>query len=141
MPALPVPTARTPASSKTRALAASHAFAMIRISGPRCICWKARALATRSISRRPVGEGLGVVVALHLRAAIEDLRVAFRDLLVERDELRVHVAHGARLELEVMVLVHAAHEGRAVVAGDLRHGRGDVADRAAASAGGRGGGG
>src|SRR5687767_6126436 len=75
-----------------------------------------------------VGQRLRVVVAPHLRAAIEDLRIAVGDLAVQLEKFRVHVACRPRLVLEMMELVRAADEGRAVFARHLLHVRGDVAD-------------
>src|SRR5258708_7363610 len=74
-------------------------------------------------SRRAIRQRLWIVVAFHLRAAVENLRVTLRDLLMESDESRIHVAFGSRLQLEVMKRIDPTHQRRAVLAGNLRNAR------------------
>src|SRR5882762_62061 len=67
----------------------------------------------------PKADRARIVVALDLRAAVEDLRVARGDLLVQCDESGIEIALRARLELEMVEAIGAAHQGRAVRSGDL----------------------
>jgi hypothetical protein len=76
---------------------------------------------------------LRLVVAGDIRAAIENLGIAFRDTSVKRHELRVEIPFRLRLEREMMLAVLAPHEGSTVLASELRHARRNVADREANS--------
>src|SRR5689334_17555707 len=52
------------------------------------------------LSGRPVVvKRLGIVVALDVGSAVEDLRIALGDLAMELEERRVHVPRGLRLVL------------------------------------------
>src|SRR5579859_4867782 len=78
--------------------------------------------------------GGGILVGLDLGAAIEDLRAALGEILVELDHFRLHFLARRGLELEVVKAVNAANEGGAVGAVKLANGRRDVADREADAA-------
>jgi hypothetical protein len=71
---------------------------------------------------------LRLVVAGDIRAAIENLGVAFCNAAVKIQELRIEIASRFRLEREMMVAVLAPHEGGAVLACDLGDACRDVAD-------------
>src|SRR5260221_2945267 len=67
----------------------------------------------------PKADRARLVVALDVRAAVEDLRVARGDLLVQRDERGIEVALRARLELEMVEAIGATHQRGTVRPGDL----------------------
>ena len=78
-----------------------------------------------------LGCAMRIVVAFDLRTAIKNLRVPFGDPPVQRHKIRLHVAARPGLRIEVMKRIDAAHQGRTVLAGDLRNTRRDIPDRKA----------
>ncbi len=67
----------------------------------------------------------------------QDLALPLHDRRVPGQSGRIEVARGRLLDLEMVVLVHAAHQGGAVpCSGDLLDPRRDVADGVADAAGG-----
>src|ERR1700730_10632700 len=120
------PTAWAPRGLGSQALLASFA----RSASPKRKFSGIKAGSTGLTSLR---QCLRLVVAGDLRAAIENLGVAFCNAAVEIQELRVEIAARFRLEGKMPVAVLAPPEGRAVRAGDWGHACWDVADREANS--------
>src|SRR5580692_9703882 len=75
--------------------------------------------------------GAGVVEIVDPSAAIEDLRRALGEALMQRQHIVLHVARRTRLQLEMTIAVGSAHQRRAVRAFKLIDRGRDVADRKA----------
>ena len=71
---------------------------------------------------------LRLVVAGDVGAAIEDAGIALGDGAVKCHEFRVEVAARLRLRHEMVMAILAAHEGGAVLVGELRHASRDIAE-------------
>src|SRR5438034_11633520 len=81
----------------------SGALTRFRTAALNFMIWiRERSSGFGASSGSAIRQGLRIVVALYIRAAIEDLRIALRDLLMQRHELAIHVARGTPLQLQVM---------------------------------------
>ena len=73
-------------------------------------------------------ERLRLIVIGDVGAAIKDPGVTLGDGAVKGHEFGVEIAGRLRLRQEMVMAILAAHEGGAILAGELRHHRRDIAD-------------
>src|SRR5262249_59843444 len=93
--------------------------------------------AIAAVAHNLAADGGGLVVALNSSAAIEDLRIALGDSLVQSKKLGCQLMRRPRFQLEMMKTIFAPHQCRTVLAHGLANAGRNVADRKADASVGR----